>query len=164
MSDDIIIRKATSDDLEKIWNMNISDHIGDIRWVNWKKEYIGYNEKNMAHTFVTVIGGKPVGEVTLIFSPECKAVSGNLLLADGKNVANVNALRIRKEYEGKGYVSKMMAKAEGYAKSLGYSKLTIGVDAKETRNLAIYLHWNYNEFIFSEIDEGELVLYYQKNI
>lgn len=33
---------------------------------------------------------------------------------------------------------------EEYAGSLGYNRLTIGVEARETRNLAIYLHWGFH--------------------
>ena len=40
--------------------------------------------------------------------------------------------------------------------------MTIGVEAKDTRNLAIYLHWGFTEFVLGEVEEGELVLYYRK--
>lgn len=43
-----------------------------------------------------------------------------------------------------------------------FTQLTIGVDAAESRNLAIYLHWGYNRFVLGEIDDGELVLFYAK--
>ena len=47
---------------------------------------------------------------------------------------------------------------------MGFQILTIGVEASETRNLAIYLHWGYNRFITSETDNDELVLFYEKEI
>lgn len=157
-------RKATPDDLERIWNMNIADNAGDDRWIRWKGEYIAYNQSGMAATFVVVCDGEPVGEGTLLFSGDCKAVSGRRLLADNGTIANVNALRIRKEYEGKGCISTLVRMMERYAAEKGYTRLTIGVEAKETRNLAIYLHWGYNEYVMSELDDGELVLYYAKEI
>ena len=52
---------------------------------------------------------------------------------------------------------------EDYIIQNDYKRLTIGAEAKETRNLAIYLHWGYNEFITSAVEDGELVLYYAKN-
>ena len=51
---------------------------------------------------------------------------------------------------------------EAYAKEHGYARLTIGVEAQEARNLAIYLHWGYQEFVMSEMDGDALVLYYAK--
>ena len=100
----------------------------------------------------------------MLLSPKCKAVRNRKKLCDGKDTANLNALRIQKEYEGKGHISKLVKEIEKYALSAGYSYLTIGVEAKETRNLAIYLHWGYNEFIMSAKEEGKLVLYFQKKL
>lgn len=157
-------RKATPDDLERIWNMNIADNAGDDRWKRWKGEYIAYNQSSKATTFVVVCDGEPVGEGTLLFSADCKAVSNRPMLADQCTTANINALRIRNEYEGKGYISTLVRMIERYAAEKGYTRLTIGVEAKETRNLAIYLHWGYTEFVMSEVDEGELVLYYAKEV
>lgn len=157
-------RKATPDDLERIWNMNIANNEGDARWMAWKQEYISYNQSGAAATFVVVCDGLPVGEGTLLFSPDCGAIRGRTALADGRRIANVNALRIRKEYEGQGHISALMRMMQAYAESLGYTRLTIGVEAKETRNLAIYLHWGYDEFVMSEIEDDELVLYYAKDL
>lgn len=55
-----------------------------------------------------------------------------------------------------------MRAIEQYAIEKGIQKLTIGVEEKETRNLAIYLHFGFNEFLLSELEEGELVLYFGK--
>lgn len=157
-------RLATLQDLEAIWNKNIADNPEDNRWVHWKEEYIAYNRTGMAQTYVVVCEGEPVGECTLILSPECNAVRGRLELADGEKIANINALRIAKEYEGQGYVSKLMACVEEAAKTQNIQALTIGVEAKETRNLGIYLHWGYDTFVMSETEDDELVLYYRKDI
>ena len=160
----VIYRLATPQDLELIWNKNIEENLEDIRWVQWKEEYIHYNKNGMAQTYVVVCDEEPVGECTLILSPECNAVRGRLELADGKTVANINALRIAKEYEGQGHISKLMAYVEEAAKVQNIRALTIGVEAKETRNLGIYLHWGYDKFIMSETEEEEPVLYYRKEI
>ena len=60
--------------------------------------------------------------------------------------------------------TRLMGELERYARGRGVTRLTIGVDAKEARNLAIYLHWGYQELLFSQWDEGELVLYYAKDL
>ena len=155
-------RIATNEDLEALWDRNIRENPGDDRWLRWKREYIGYNRSGQAVTFAVICDGEPVGEGTLLLSPQCGAVSGRTELADGRTVANLNALRIRKEYEGRGHISAMVRGMEAYARKLGYSYITVGVEASESRNLGIYLHWGYDTLVMHETDDGELVLYYKK--
>ena len=157
-------KEATEELLEIIWAKNIENNKGDERWIGWREKYLAYNADGKAKTFLVLFQGEPVGEGTLLFSEDCSAISGRKELSDGKKVANVNALRIEKAHEGNGHISALVRLMEQFALDQGYQKLTIGVDAKETRNLAIYLHWGYDEFICSEIDDGELVLYYGKKI
>ncbi len=158
------IRKATAADLEVLWNRNIAENPGEECWVRWKRQFIADNESGAAATFAVIVDGEPVGEGTLLFSPDCRGIRGRLLLADGNSVANINALRIRKEYEGQGYVSALVKEMERYAASLGYSRVTIGAEAAESRNLAIYLHWGYDQFLMTEGEGQEIVLYYGKDL
>lgn len=159
-----VYRKANLIDLEKIWDKNIREHKGDKRWIKWRNEMIENNRHSKSVTFVINCDDEPIGEGTLLFSPKCSAIRNRKKLCDGKGTANLNALRIQKEYENKGHISKLVKEIEKYALLSGYSYLTIGVEAKETRNLAIYLHWGYNEFILSAEEEGELVLYLRKKL
>ena len=57
-----------------------------------------------------------------------------------------------------------MACVEEAAKAQKIQALTIGVEAKESRNLGIYLHWGYDGFVMSETEAEELVLYYRKEL
>ena len=57
-----------------------------------------------------------------------------------------------------------MKEMEAYAKSIGITRLTIGVEAAETRNLGIYLHWGFDGFVMHEIEDDTLVLYYGKDL
>ena len=157
-------RKATAEDLEAIWDYQIAANPDEPAWVRWKGELIANNRSGAAATFVAVVDGIPVGEGTLLFSPECKAIRGRLSLADGAATTNINALRIRKAYEGRGYISGLVKFMEGYAKDHGFSRITIGVEAVEARNLSIYLHWGYDKFLLSEGENQELVLYYGKDL
>ena len=155
-------RIASLEDLETIWDtVNIADHPGDERWVKWKKLLIEDNLAGKCRTFVIVIDGKPVGEGTLLLSPDCKAAAGKPLLCNETSV-NLNALRIRKEHEGQGHISAMVRLMENWAREQGYKYVTIGVEAAEARNLGIYLHWGYTGFLCHEVEEGELILYYAK--
>ena len=160
-------RLATLSDLNKIWDKNIQKHPDDLRWVKWKEEYINYNKNNEAKTFVVVKNNEPIGEMTLVLRDSVKAVRNKDYLCNNTDTANMNAFRIEKAYEGQGHISKLHKLVEDYAKTLGIKKLTIGVDANETRNIAIYLHFGYNKYVGYEIDHEEndaLVLYYEKNI
>lgn len=161
---DYIYRIATPDDLERIWAKDIADNPGDEAWLRWREQYIGYNRDGDAVTFVVVCDGEPVGQGTLLFSPDCSAIRGRTNLADGKRTTNVNALRIEKAHEGQGHISRMVRMMERYARERGFDTITIGVEAAETRNLAIYLHWNYTEFVMADIDDDALVLYYGKEL
>jgi GNAT superfamily N-acetyltransferase/cytidylate kinase len=145
-------QEASISDLDLRWNKNIADNIGDERWVNWKTQVIKDNINKKCKTFVVLYGEDPVGEGTLIFSQQS---------------VEINALRIDKRHEGKGHISKLVKVMERYAKNSGYETAVIGVEAKETRNFAIYLHWGYDTFVKSEISEIEeegLVLFYSKKL
>ena len=157
-------RKATMQDLEHLWNTNIAENPDDPRWAGWKQEYISLNQSGKGCTFTVVTDGEPIGEGTLLFSPDCGAIACRGDLADGSATANINALRIRKTHEGKGHISALVRLMESYAAEHGITRLTIGVEAKETRNTAIYLHWGYTDFVTHAIEDGELVLYYAKNL
>lgn len=155
-------RIATMDDLNALWDRSIAENPDDPRYLRWKKEFIDNNIAGNVITFAIVHDGDPVGEGSLILTPEHRAIRGQLDLADGKNTVNVNALRIRKEFEGQGHISKLMRMMESWAREKGFTTITIGVEAAEARNLAIYLHWGYTNFISHEMDGDALVLYYGK--
>ena len=159
----ICYRQATLEDLERIWDYNMAMDPEEPRMTRWRESYITRNKEGRAATFVAVIEGEPVGEVTLDFHAEAYGnADTRKILADGCQRAYVTALRIRREFEGLGYVSGLMRFMENEARNLGYTSLSIGVGAEEARNLAIYLHWGYNQFITGEFDGGELVLFYAK--
>ena len=152
-------QEASIADLELRWDKNIADNIGDDRWVAWKSIAIENQKNKKCMTFVVLHGEEPIGEGTLIFSLQS---------------VEINGLRIDKCYEGKGHISKLVKIMEQYAKDEGYKIAMIGVEPKETRNLAIYLHWGYDTFVKLEISDFEeretfwneegLILYYSKKL
>ena len=161
----VCYRKATLEDLERIWDYNIAQNPDEPRNLRWKESYIQRNKNGRAATYVILSEGEPVGEVTLdYFAESYSNPETRSKLADGKSAAYITALRIRKEYEGNGYSSALMRHMEEAAKQMGFQSLTIGVEAAETRTLAIYLHWGYDRFVTAEMDGGELVLFYAKDI
>ncbi len=161
----ICYRKATFDDLNRIWDYTMAMNPDEPRMQRWRESYITRNREGRAATYVAVVDGEPVGEVTLDYHADAYGnPDTRKFLADGKNTAYVTALRIREEFEGKGYISGLVAFMEASAREMGYTSLSIGVEAAETRNLAIYLHWGYDQFLTAEFDGGELVLFYAKTL
>ena len=157
-------RPATMDDLNRIWEKNIRANEDDPRWHVWREEYIGYNRSGAARTYVVLCDAEPVGEGTLLVSPECGAIAGRTALADARQTVNINALRIEKPHEGQGHISALVRLMEADAARMGYARLTIGVEEKEKRNQAIYRHWGYDRLILTAVEDGETVCYYEKDI
>lgn len=103
-------RAATMQDLEYLWNKNIAEHENQAQWTAWKKQFLDDNKNGNALTFAIFDNNVPIGEGTLLFSPDCNAIKGRKVLADNSKTANINALRIQKEYEGRGLISKLVKK------------------------------------------------------
>ena len=61
--------------------------------------------------------------------------------------AYLTAFRTNKEYEGKGYFSKLYKFMEEDLKNKGYTLLTLGVEPEEIRNKEIYKHYGFVEHI-----------------
>ncbi len=161
-------RIATIQDLEIIWNNNIAKHPDDERWVRWKKQYIEDNLNGRSITFVVVNDNTPIGEITMVISNEHKDVVELPQLCDGTSTVYMCAFRIEKEYEGKGYISKLVKYAETYAKNMGRKYAIIGVNAANIRNMQIYFHFGYTNFLFAneekDRDKLETVLFYKKEL
>lgn len=157
-------RAATMDDLHKNWARLIAENPGDPRWLRWRDEFITNNRSGAARSYVVLCDGLPVGEGTLLFSPQCSAIAGRTQLADGVRVANINALRIIQAHEGQGHISVLVRLMEAEARQQGFTRLTIGVEAGETRNQAIYRHWGYDRLVLTAAEDGETVYYLEKDI
>ena len=127
---------ATLEDLEQVWNKDIDRHPNDERWSRWKAEYIEYNKNNEAKTFVAINkNGEVISQLTLILKGNVKAVKDRPKLCDGKNIANFNAFRTDKIYQGQGHISKLVKFAEDWARKNLIKKITIGVEASNSKNI-----------------------------
>ena len=110
-------RTVTEKELRRLWNRSILEHPFDRRYRAWKRVFLQLNRDGMGATFAVLHNGTPVGEGTQLFSPQADAVRGREWLADGVHTANINALRIRKPYEGQGHISALIKEMERYAAS-----------------------------------------------
>ena len=152
-------RIATREEFDLLWDRNIANDPDEPMWPVWRQRFRNRIDAGQAITFAVVVDGNPVGEGTLEMN-----TGKDPRLCNGQDTAYLAALRIYKEYEDQGHISKLVKTMEAHAASLGFKCLTIGVEAVEARNLGIYLHWGYNQFIMSEGEGQELTLYYAKDI
>ena len=53
---------------------------------------------------------------------------------------------------------------EDAAAKSGLTKLTIGVQVRQSRKLSVYRHWGYRELVLSAMEDGEAVAYYAKRL
>ena len=155
---------ATLELQERKWQKTVDAHPGDARWDNWRTEYRQYYASGMARHFVVVDDDDPVGEGTLLFSPDCNALEGRSELAQMGKIANINGLRIEKQYEGQGHISKLVKAMEEYATQQGYKLMTIGVTNTHTRTKAIYNHLGYTQLVLAVPEDDIIVEYLGKEL
>ena len=152
-------RPVTGAEFDILWDRNIRENPGEPMWPIWRQRFRQRIELGRAITFGILLDGEPVGEGTLELN-----TGKDPRLCDGKTTAYPSALRIRKEYEGQGHVSRLVKAMEDHARNLGYATLTIGVEESEARNRAIYRHWGYVNHVITETQDRETVLYFAKKL
>lgn len=92
------------------------------------------------------LNNKIMCETTAMFDENIIQNSDELV--DDKIVYLCN-LSTDKRYRGKGYFSKLFRFMIDDLKNRGYEKFTLGVEPTETKNLQIYQHLGFNNFIKS---------------
>ena len=90
-------------------------------------------------------------------------------------MAYLAAFRTNKEFEGKGYFSKLYNFVENDLKEKGYTELSLGVGPEAVRNIEIYFHLGFRNYIKTVIEykpseddpskqEEDVILFYKKKI
>lgn len=67
--------------------------------------------------------------------------------ADGIHTAYLCAFRMKKEFRGAGYGTKLLERVFHHLKSIGFVSVTIGVDETETDNIRLYKRMGFSEEI-----------------
>lgn len=162
------IRIATNKELNFWWDNAIKNHSGDNAYVVWKESFVNENLSGKRKTFFAFDKGEIVGQCTLLLESDDKVMTGS-----GKG--ELIKLEIIPSYRNKGLATKIYNEVKKYAKSIGIKTLTIGVEPVEIRNMQIYFHWGFNNFLQiitetypakNEIEKGDTitVLCYSQNI
>lgn len=115
-----------------------------------------------------LLNGEIITEATAIVSEyDFNMQNKDGLIGDKK--AYLTAFRTNKEYENKGYFSKLYKFMENDLKKRGFKYLTLGVEPYEIRNIQIYFKWGFIKYIKTDYEyysSGEKVIvnYYEKTL
>ncbi len=134
------IRIATIKELEDWWNKKIEKQPNNPAYKIWKETFVKGNVEGSRKTFFVFNENGYVGQGTLLLESEDKDMTG-----DGK--AEIIKLEINPEFRGQGIATKIYETIKNYAKSVGVKTLTIGVEPCEVRNMQIYFHWGFVNYL-----------------
>lgn len=134
------IRIATIDELNDWWDDDIAHNPSDKSLFEFKRRFVEGNKTGTRKTFFAFENKKYIGQCTLLFESKDKLMTGN-----GK--AEIIKLELIQEERGKGYATKIFETVKSYAKERGIKTLTIGVEPSEIKNMQIYFHWGFKNFL-----------------
>ena len=163
------VRIATIKELEQWWDKKIAKQPNNPAYKEWKYNFVNGNKTGERKTFFLFDENEEyVGQGTLLLKSNDKIMTG-------ENKAEIIKFEINPEHRGKGFCSLIFREIEKYAKENNIKTLTIGVEPCEIRNMQIYFHWGFMNYLQcvtetfpprEEGGEGEVitVLCYSKDI
>ena len=157
---------ANKELINKKWDEEISRHNNSKLWKEFKK--ISLNNLDTRIVYMGILNDEIITECTAIISLKDLNIQNKEILIEN-NKAYLTAFRTNKEYQNKGYFSKLYKFMEDDLKNRGFKYLTIGVEPCEVRNIQIYFKWGFTKYIKSCYEvypnlEKTLVNYYEKEL
>ena len=142
-----ICKIATLDEMKEKWNYEIEHAENKYNWKIWKESAIKRVKEGKSIAYYGILDGKIISEDTVY----------------------LNAFRTIEEYQGKGYFTSLFKFMLDDLKARGYKKVTLGVEPCEIKNIQIYFHYGFNEYVksaYEEYPDGEKILvnYYAKTL
>lgn len=161
-----ICKIANKKELIKRWDYLIKIHPNNPIWVQFKENALKHYDEKSTISYIGILEGEIICEMTAYINNSAFigdiSDPSNLL---SKDMAYLAAFRTNKEYEGKGYFSKLYKFVENDLKNRGYKELSLGVGPEDVRNIEIYFHLGFKEYIKTTIEDGnDVVLFYKKRI
>lgn len=142
-----ICKIASVDEMERKWNYEIrKQRKRKTVLEGLKKDAVEHIKNGQSVTYYGKLNNKIICETTAMFDENI--IQNSDKLVDGKTVYLCN-FSTDKRYQGKGYFSKLFKFMIDDLKNRGYEKFTLGVEPTETKNIEIYQHLGFNEFIKS---------------
>lgn len=142
-----ICKTASVGEMERKWNYEIrKQRKRKTVLEGLKKDAVEHIKNGQSVTYYGKLNNKIICETTAMFDENI--IQNSDKLVDGKTVYLCN-FSTDKRYQGKGYFSKLFRFMIDDLKNRGYKKFTLGVEPTETKNIKIYQHLGFNEFIKS---------------
>ena len=176
MTDGFVCKVADREELLKRWDYLEAIHPGSGKWAGFRKNAVRHYDEKSTISYLGFLNGEIICEATAYikdsaFLGDISDPSG--LLEDG--MAYLAAFRTNREYEGKGYFGRLYRFAEEDLKERGYRELSLGVGPEAVRNMEIYFHLGFREYIKTVIEyepsdkdpskkEEDVILFYKKRI
>ena len=171
-----ICKVATKEELLERWNYLVKIHPGNNSWVVYKENAIRNFDEQNTISYLGFLDNEIICEATAYiksaaFIGDISDPSG--LLSD--DMAYLAAFRTNKEHEGKGYFGKLYKFVEQDLKEKGYTELCLGVGPEAVRNIEIYFHLGFREYIKTIVQqeqpedeyskpEEDVIIFYKKRI
>ncbi len=158
---------ASLEEMHKKWDVEIGQHPDSKEnWIIWKKEAIENAEKGYSLPYYGFLQDTIICEATAMICPD--KVQNMRGLVD-EHTVYLCAFRTVSAYQGLGYFSKLFHYMIDDLRRRGYTKVTLGVEPADEKNLKMYKHFGFNEFIKQgkeTFPDGTVidVLYYRKAI
>ncbi len=166
---------ATRDELLKRWEYLIKIHPCNNDWVRYKENAVRNYDNGSTISYLGFLDDQIICEATAYIKES--AFVGDISNPSGllnDNMAYLAAFRTNKEYEGKGYFSKLYNFMEKDLKNRGYTELSLGVGPESVRNIEIYFHLGFREYIKTVIEyeqskdddskQEDVILFYKKKM
>lgn len=166
---------ATRDELLKRWEYLIKIHPGNNDWVRYKENAVRNYDNGSTISYLGFLDDQIICEATAYIKES--AFVGDISNPSGllnDNMAYLAAFRTNKEYEGKGYFSKLYNFMEKDLKNREYTELSLGVGPEAVRNIEIYFHLGFREYIKTVIEyeqskdddlkQEDVILFYKKRM
>lgn len=137
---------APLSDIEKRWDTLIKNHPNNPNWSIWKNDTTINNKNNYRISYYGYLDGLIITEATAIISPLDTTISNSEKLISN-DMAYLTAFRTDSKYQNKGYFSKLYKYMEEDLKSRGFTKLSLGVEPQEVKNMMIYFKYGFTNYI-----------------
>ena len=174
--DDYICKIATLDEVIEKCDYENKRHPNNNIWVVFKENAIKgfYNQSKIM--YIGKLNNEIICEATAIVDElgfEGDITNFKDLLSDER--AYLSGFRTNKEYEGKGYFSKLFQYMIRDLKAKGYTEVCLGVEPCEVRNMQIYFKYGFTNYLKTSIEylpkedeyslpKEEIINYYYKKI
>ena len=129
----MLIRKATGEEMLTLWGYQ------EMKTASPTARFF-YNHLSVGNAIFWALdnSGEIVGELYAFLNLEDRD------FADGHDTAYLCAFRVKKEYRGQGYGSRLMETALEDLKQRGFRNVTIGVGSDEPQNIRLYRRLGFN--------------------